>query len=229
MKKTFLIISLLLALFICSCTNIKGPADDVLNQERIYENLTVSGTETYVKEAVKHTISSWELTKNPEFCKNYSSKEDIVAEFQNISQGDYTSPKAAYRLTLKDGAVENYLEVLSQFSDTDYNDLDVSKFQLSTLAMNYNGAYGAAILSACAVSGIDAGYIPTEELTENFAVILEYDNGFSSFTSFEKSEKGVDSTMCFLYNGSDGNIIENFRNSLNTTVGEANYTLESIQ
>ena len=240
MKKILFILTILFMLFACSCSNesssvgiiggADGPTSVLVSTPGNSENESIM--HTYINEAIKHTVNAGAFAADPFVSRVYSASDRLDEKIAQMGSGDYSSPKSVYMLRVSEDGIVNFFSSMGADADADSvkKFAELGQFRLSTLVMNYNGTAGADNLAAVSIATRSEGYIMPADFTQDFALYLEYDGAYSSFTAFEKIGEGViQATTHFVYNADDGDSVSRFVENFRQMLGEDTVSFEKIK
>lgn len=171
MKRSIKILSLMLAcsalFLLASCGGKKGESKSIYEQGLTLVSLLqeMAGSDSYLQ--------------------LYSSMLEAQQILSDAANGDYTAPRAVYRIRISDAAVFAGIETLP---DT-LRDYASSRIQ-SSLANLINAQSGSSILAAASICTAEKTFV-CSDFTGNTTYLYTYDSGVPVLVTFLAGEDGA--------------------------------------
>lgn len=128
-----------------------------------------------------------EMTQTEEYVGIYTGDSEIKTIIQDISIGDYSSPKAVYAISIND----DNLAAMSELSNLDNASEELNNFllqrTLGSLIPQINGMSGATKLAASSICTVGKTFV-NENATENVIYFYTYENAIPVAVTFTIGE-----------------------------------------
>lgn len=138
-----------------------------------------------------------EMAGSPTYLSLFSSNEEVLAALAEAAQGDFSQPRAVYRITLGQAAMYPEVEGLSGALRENLE----ARFAVAvfTQVNAMGGAEQLAAASICTAGKVFA----SDELEENAIYLYTYENAVPAAVSFSRGEDGTVSAtgVLVLYDG----------------------------
>lgn len=138
-----------------------------------------------------------EMAGNPTYLSLFSGNEAVLAVLAEAAQGDFSQPKAAYRITLPPSALHSEVEGLSGALRE-----NLEARLAAAVFTQVNAMGGAEQLAAASICTAGKVFV-SDELEENAIYLYTYENAVPAAVSFSRGEDGTVSAsgVLVLYDG----------------------------
>ncbi len=144
-----------------------------------------------------------EMVRSDAYGALLSASDGIDAVAAAIAEGDYTAPKAAYRVTLPSDLLGQVLAIVTTAEPPALSQALRDNLQhrlLASLANQVNGRSGAATIAASSIYTGNKVFV-SDELTADTLYLYTYETGFPVLIAFTMGEGGaVSATGCYILN-----------------------------
>lgn len=124
-----------------------------------------------------------ELTQSAEYVDFSSGDTEIKSAIQNISTGDYTTPKAVYAISVADESLAAMAGLNNQDSVSKGLKSFLTQKVLGALITQINGRSGMVNLAATGVCTVGKTFV-NENINENVIYLYTYDNAVPVAVTF---------------------------------------------
>ena len=138
-----------------------------------------------------------EMSKSEEYISLLSGSTEIRSILGEVSKGNYTQPKAVYRISIPESAALNLMELdISGLSETLQENI---KSKVSSMIFSQiNAMGGATTLAASSVCTAEKTFV-SDELEEDQIYLYTFSNAVPATVTFTRGEDGtVAATGTFL-------------------------------
>lgn len=149
-----------------------------------------------------------EMAESEEYLNLYSASAELNAIASEAAQGDFSSPKAVYKLTAGGDSMLHLTEEAEAFNALPETLRELVRSRLfAALVTQINAQAGSTTLAASSICTAGKTFVSTE-LTENMIYIYTFENAVPAAVTFTMGEdSSVSASACFiLYDGLDGSI-----------------------
>lgn len=131
-----------------------------------------------------------EATRSEEYVQAYTGSQEINEIVKGIGEGDYTTPKAVYSITVSDETLLGMAE-LGNMNGASESLQDTMKGRvLGSLMTQINGMSGVNNLAASSVCSMGKTFV-SDELVDNQIYLYTYDNATPVAVTFVAGEGGA--------------------------------------
>lgn len=124
-----------------------------------------------------------EMTQSEEYVDIFIESSDIKSVVQNISTGDYTTPKAVYAISITDENIAAMAELNNLGNASKGLKSFLTQRVLGSLMTQINGMSGVVNLAASGVCTVGKTFV-NENTTENVIYLYTYDNAVPIAVTF---------------------------------------------
>lgn len=128
-----------------------------------------------------------EMTQTEEYVDIHTGNSEIKTVIQNISSGDYSSPKAVYAISITDENLAAMAELNSLDSASDELKTFLTKRILGSLMTQINGMSGVEKLAASSVCTVGKTFV-NENVTDDVIYLYTYENAIPVAVTFTIGE-----------------------------------------
>lgn len=166
-----IVIALIMVLSLSACSSNKGNAET--------KSLYAQGLD------VVQIMS--EMTQTEEYVDLHTGNSEIKTVIQNISAGDYSSPKAVYAVSITDDNLAAMAELNSLDSASEELKTFLMQRVLGSLMTQINGMSGVENLAASSVCTVGKTFV-NENATEDVIYLYTYENALPVAVTFTIGE-----------------------------------------
>ena len=166
-----IIVALIMVLSLSACSNNESNAET--------KSLYAQGLE------VVHLMS--EMTQTEEYVDIYTGDSEIKTIIQNISTGDYSSPKAVYAISISDDNLAAMAELDGLENASEELKTFLMNRVLGSLMTQINGMSGVEKLAASSVCIVGKTFV-NENATDNVIYLYTYENALPVAVTFTVGE-----------------------------------------
>ena len=166
-----IIIALIMVLSLSACSNNKNDIEP--------KSLYARGLE------IVQIMS--EMTQTEEYVDIHTGNSEIKTVIQNISAGDYSSPKAVYAISITDDNLAAMAELNSLDTASEELKTFLMKRVLGALMTQINGMSGVENLAASSVCTVGKTFV-NENATEDVIYLYTYENALPVAVTFTIGE-----------------------------------------
>ena len=174
----------------------------VLSLTACFSNESDAETKSLYVQGLEVVQLMSEITHNEEYVGIHTGSSELKAVIENISIGDYSSPKAVYSISITD---EN-LAAMSELTNLDNASEELENFLmqrvLGSLMTQINGMSGVTNLAAASVCTVGKTFVD-ENADGNVIYLYTYENATPVAVTFTVGEdKAISATGVFvMYDG----------------------------
>lgn len=128
-----------------------------------------------------------EMTQTEEYVDIHTGNSEIKTVIQNISTGDYSSPKAVYAISITDDNLAAMAELNSLDSASEELKTFLMQRVLGSLMTQINGMSGVENLAASSVCTVGKTFV-NENATEDVIYLYTYENALPVAVTFTIGE-----------------------------------------
>lgn len=166
-----IVVVLIMVLSLSACSNSESNAES--------KSLYAQGLE------VVQLMS--EMTQTEEYVDIHTGNSEIKTVIQSISNGDYSSPKAVYAISITDDNLAAMAELNSLDSASDELKTFLTKRVLGSLMTQINGMSGVEKLAASSVCTVGKTFV-NENATDDVIYLYTYENAIPVAVTFTIGE-----------------------------------------
>ena len=128
-----------------------------------------------------------EMAQTEEYIDLYTGNSEMKAVIQNISTGDYTTPKAVYAISIPDETLSAMAELNSLDNASDSLKSFLMQRVLGSLMPQINGMSGVENLAAASVCTVGKTFV-NENATDDIIYLYTYENAVPIAVTFALGE-----------------------------------------
>ncbi len=143
-----------------------------------------------------------EMTQSEEYVNVYTGSSEIKSVVQNISKGEYTTPKAVYAISITDENRAAMVELGNLEGSSEELQKVLMQRVLGSVMTQINGMSGVANLAASSVCTIGKTFV-NSDVIEDVIYLYTYENALPVAVTFTVGEDGSISAngVFVLYDG----------------------------
>lgn len=159
----------------------------VLSLSACSSNKSNSETKSLYAQGLEVVQIMSEMTQTEEYVDIHTGNSEIKTVIQNISTGDYSSPKAVYAISITDDNLAAMAELNSLDSASEELKTFLMQRVLGSLMTQINGMSGVENLAASSVCTVGKTFV-NENATEDIIYLYTYENALPVAVTFTIGE-----------------------------------------
>ena len=215
----------MLSLVLCSCT-----AKNDSNNQPVYK----AGSED--KSLYEHGLEVVslldEMIRNEEYREALNSSTEISDAVSTIQNGDYSTPKAAYQITLTEDSFSQVMAMNNINSENLSNKLKeyLNKKVITNIVTLINARSGSTNVAVSSIYSVETSFL-SDKVDENAIYIYTYESGFPVMITFVTNENGItNANGAFIMDDQfSGTTVEEVKDYVRKTIYLSNCEVKQIE